>query len=190
MTRIKKLQLLPVLLIMLAHSSCHNYYKANLVEPGEKTSASVDSLRMQNRFFVLRTGGQAFFLKNMSLSSDRKTLTATLDDLPPEHRLHLVNGRGGKMRYKISNANDAGVLSEVHLYVPTFTASAGEVVNLSLDQVQKIEVIEKDKKRTTNSYVIGAIGYTLGAFVVASIIILATKSSCPFVSAHDGKEFV
>lgn len=190
MIQIKKSLLLPALLVLVIHTSCHNFYKATVIESGKGTATSVDSLRTQNRFFVLRSGGQAFFLKNMGLSNDRKTLTATLDSLPPEHRLHLVNGRGGNMHYRKGDANDAGVLSEVHLYVPTLNASAGETVNLSLDQVQKIEVIEKDKKRTTNSYVIGAIGYTLGALAVATIIIAATKSSCPFVSAHDGNEFV
>jgi hypothetical protein len=97
-----------------------------------------------------------------------------------------VNGRGGNMRYKPGDSEDLPVLSEVHLYMPTIPAAAGQTVNLSLDQVQKIEVLERDRKRTTNSYVIGAIGYTLGAMAVALVIIAATKSSCPFVSAHDG----
>src|SRR5207237_9778106 len=64
-----------------------------------------------------------------------------------------------------------------------------DTLTLSLDRIQKIEVIEKDNKRTTNSYVIGAIGYTFGSLAVAAIIIVATKSSCPFVSANTGNEF-
>ena len=150
-------------------------------------ASSIDSL--QNRYFILRSGSEAFYLKGMALSADRKTLTATLDSLPPDHRLHLVGGRNGNMRYKKHDFDDLKVLTEVHLYAPSQHVKAGEKLTLPLDQVQKIEVIEKDTKRTTNSYVIGAIGYTLGAMAVALVIIAATKSSCPFVSAYDGKEF-
>jgi hypothetical protein len=77
----------------------------------------------------------------------------------------------------------------VHLYVAEDTLVNTGSYKLLLDQIQKIEVIEKDQKRTTNSYVIGALGYTLGAIAVAAIIIAATKSSCPFVSAYDGNVF-
>ena len=81
------------------------------------------------------------------------------------------------------------VLSEVHFYIhPDNTAVLGQYT-LALDKVKLIEVIEKDKARTTSSYVIGAIGYTLGAVAVVAIIIAATKSSCPFVSAYDGDNF-
>ncbi|WP_121353288.1 hypothetical protein [Flavisolibacter nicotianae] len=175
---------------VLLLSSCKNYYMARRVQPGQDANGEIDSLYNQARFFVLRTGSQAFYMKTMSLSSDQKTLTTTLDTLPPEHRLHLVNGRGGEMRYKKDDFADAGVLNEVHLYVPSMDVRAGETVNLSLDKVQKIEVLEKDKKRTTNSYVLGAIGFTLGTLAVAGVIIAATKSSCPFVSAYNGQEFL
>ena len=51
-------------------------------------------------------------------------------------------------------------------------------------------MIQKDRKRITSSYVIGAIGYTVVALALVSVILLATKSSCPFVSAHDGNNFI
>ena len=187
MTRIKTCLLFSCAMVLLLLTSCHNYYKANSIRPG--AIQGMDSLKAQSRYFILRAGEQAFYMKGMMLSHDRKTVTATLDSLPPEHKLHLVNGRGGKMRYQKNNLNDLPVLSEVHLYAPSLTASVGQPFSLPLDQVQKIEVIEKDIKRTTNSYVIGALGYTLGAMTVALVIIAATKSSCPFVSAYDGQNF-
>lgn len=176
--------------LLLLLMACKNYYMARTVKAGQGMPEEIDSLNNHNRYFVLRSGSQAFYMKQMILSDDRKTLSATLDSLPPEHRLHLTSGRGGNLRYKASNPDDVAVLSEVHFYVPPMPVTAGETLNLSLDQVQKIEVLEKDKKRTTNSYVLGAIGYTLGALVTAAVIALATKSSCPFVSAYNGKEFL
>ncbi len=179
--------LLTIFISLLLLVACQNYYMA-VKQP--KNAAIIDSLNKQNRYFVLRSGSQAFYMKNITLSADRKTLEATLDTLPYEHRLHLINGRNGKMRYRKTDPQDLPVLSEVHLYiVPDNTAAAGSRYSLSLDQVQKMEVIEKDKKRTTNSYVLGAVGFTLGVMVLTAIIVAATKSSCPFVSAYDGEQF-
>src|SRR5205085_7884414 len=50
--------------------------------------------------------------------------------------------------------------------------------------------LQRDKDRKTGSYIIGAIGYTLGAAVLVAVIIAALKSSCPFVSAYDGNQFI
>ncbi len=175
-----------LLVIVFMFSRCHTYYKATKIN-ATAADRTIDSLKSQNRYFVLRSGSEAYYMKNMVLSDDHKTLECTLDSLPPVHRLYLAKGRNGKMQYK---AEDAPVLIEVHLYL-----SNNKVVNegnytLQLDQIQKIEVLEKDRKRTTNSYVIGAVGGTIGVFAVVAIIIAATKSSCPFVSAYTNNEFV
>jgi hypothetical protein len=113
-------------------------------------------------------------MKNLSLSADRKTLDATLDTISPGHRLHLSNGHNGKMRYKKSYSHHITVLSEVHLYTAGDNKAAiGSRYTLPLDQVQKIEVIEKDKKRTTSSYVIGAIG-AIGATAEAFALVVGS----------------
>lgn len=186
--RLKNNFLFPGLILLCVFASCRNYYTA-LQSKSFQPANTVDSLKNQNRYFILRSGDQAFHMTNMVLSNDRKTLTLTPDTLSANHKLHLVNGRNGNQQYKKYNELDLGVLNEVHFYTAPMQAKPGEKLQLNLDQVQKIEVIEKDKARTTNSYVIGAIGYTLGAFLVAAIIVAAVKSSCPFVSAYDGNDF-
>src|SRR5437763_13373179 len=100
-------------------------------------------------------------MSGVTLSADQKMVNCLLDSLPPEHKLHLHNGRRGKMQYQKTNPEEFPVLSEVHLYIQKdSTIQLGSFV-LSLDKIQKIEVIEKDKVRTRESYVIGAIGYSL-----------------------------
>ena len=193
----KKVQLLfqqgfAILLFQLFISSCHHYYKvvtSPLKNDSEKATR-IDSLRLTNRYFILRNGSEAFYMNHPILSADQKTMECNLETLTSFNKLHLGKGRNGNMRYKTSNPEDLFVLNEVHFFiVPDNTASLGKYT-FALDKVQKIEVIEKDKKRTTNSYVLGAIGYTLGTMVVVGIIIAATKSSCPFVSAYTNNEFV
>ena len=184
----QNLYLLSAFCTIMSFAACHTYYKAiNLpAANNNRRTAAIDSLNLQARYFILRNGSQAYYMENISFSTDQKTLYCILDTLSPDHKLHLTNGRRGKMQY---NLEDLYILNEVHFYIQPDTLATLGRYTLQLDNVQKIEVIEKDKKRTTNSYVIGALGYTIGALAVVTIIALATKSSCPFVSAYTGNEF-
>jgi hypothetical protein len=183
--------LLGALVVFVATAACHTYYKATPASSstGVETAKSIDSLQNSNRYFILRNGNTAYTITNPRISDDRNTLHCRLEPLPQPHQLHLLKGIKGKMQYNKKTAEGLGVLTEVHFYVPYDSAATEGNYSLTLNRVQKIEVIEHDKKKTTNSYVIGALGYTLGAAALVAIIIAATKSSCPFVSAYDGNEF-
>lgn len=61
------------------------------------------------------------------------------------------------------------MLNEVHFYITPDTVPKFGKYTLDLNKVQKIEVIEKDKKRTTGSYV-------LGGLIITSVIILITAA--------------
>ena len=166
---------------LIIMSSCHNYYKAVSGRTGAYTSNTIDSLKNQSRFFVLRNDSQAFRMNNIVVSADKKSLSCQLDTLPPEHKLHLKGGHRGNLQYKKSNGNEAQVLNEVHLY----TAGAGyitsaEKFHLAFDQLQKMEIIKKDKGRTTESHVLGALGYTLGVALVIGIIVGGSGSTGAF----------
>jgi len=173
-----------VLVLLLVFAGCNRYYKAVTANVKDTPDKSVDSLKSQNRYFILRTPSQAYFMRNIILSEDRKKIACMLDDVPLEHLDYVYKGKGN-LQYK-----ESYVLNEVHMYIGNDSPLNKGNYILSLDQIQKIEVIEKDKKRTTNSYVIGALGYTIGAIAVVAIIVVATKSSCPFISAYTNNEFV
>ncbi|MEO6868218.1 MAG: hypothetical protein ABI168_01155, partial [Ginsengibacter sp.] len=173
-----------ILVSFILVTGCHRYYKSITRNITDHPDQSLDSLKKDNRYFVLRTPEKAWHIRNILLSEDRKTIKGMLEKLPVVHQIHLDKGKG-KMKYK-----EEYVLSEVHLYIDNDSLLKEGDFTLALNRIQKVEVIEKDKKRTTNSYVIGAVGYTVGAFAVAVIIIAATKSSCPFVSAYTNNEFV
>ena len=183
------LLLLPASLLMIM--ACHNYYKVTTARAGNtaETYSSTDSLHMLNRYFILRCNGRAYSMIMTELSADRKTASCVLEPLSNNHLLYAETGGSNKMMYKKNSVEQSAVLSEVHFYTsPDPDVKVGPYI-LQLDKVTKIEVIEFDKKRTTNSYVIGAVGYTLGGLALAAIIIAATKSSCPFVSAYQGEDF-
>ncbi len=90
--------------------------------------------------------------------------------MPFEHRLHLANGRDGKMKYRKptnTEEDETAVLNEVHIYI----ASEGNIVTgpytLALDKVKKTEIIEKDKQKTKKNHALGT-GITISASVLVA----------------------
>jgi hypothetical protein len=174
-TQIKPLKIgtkAAIVLLLFIAQSCSNYYK---VADTPKDAAKPEKVIAADwqRYFILRTGKDAFAMNEVKLSEDKRSLTCILDSLPDEHKLHLHNGRGGHMRYK-KDEPEAAVLDEIHLFVPQDpTAVVGNSYTLELDKVQKIEVLEQDKKRTRRSHVFGglaiAAGVTVVLFAVAAI---------------------
>jgi len=164
--------------IISIFSSCCNYYKAIEARAGSNNvkAAFIDSLNNERRYIILRNNEKAFCMNNIAVSEDKKTLECTLDTLAVCNRLHLSLGRKGKMRYRKGDEADFAVLNEAHVYIdPDSSAGLGKY-QLQLDKVKKIEVIEKDKKRTSNSHVVGGVVTTLSITAVALIIIAATFS--------------
>jgi len=142
-------------IILIAFPGCfQHYYKARVPQYDSnlpKTSV-IDTLRKQGKYFVLRNGSDAYYMKDISLSPDNKTLKITLDKLPKDHMLYLTRGREGVMKYERGNPNDMKVFSEVHVYIaPDSNITTGNYV-LQPGNIQKIELIQKNKARTTASY--------------------------------------
>lgn len=161
-------------IVIFSLACCHNYYKASKIATSPPTERTVDSLKQHGRYFILRDGKKAFYMNNIVMSDNRKVISCTLDSLPDNHKLYLTYARKGRMLYKKSNPADKGVLNEVHFFIdPAESTSVGNYT-LQLDKVQKIEVIEKDKSRTTVSYILGGLGITAGAIAVSAIIFAAS----------------
>lgn len=169
--------LIPAVIIIVL-TSCNNYYKA-IVASDPAKAGNIENLKMQKKYFILRSGGQAFAMNNISVSADQKTIQCTLDSLPIEHMLYSTKGAKNKMKYKdikSSDENESGVLNEVHLYVnPNANIAVGNYT-LLLEQVQKIEILEKDKAKTRASYGMG-MGIGIGAAVLVAAGVFAIIAS-------------
>ncbi|MEO7443949.1 MAG: hypothetical protein ABIT96_08220 [Ferruginibacter sp.] len=178
--------------LFLFISACSNFYKATTApsQTTDASSASITNLQMNNRYFILRNGEKSYRMKNLHVSDDKRFVSCTLDTVQDNHLVYIDNGRTKDRKYNKSvEGNEEAVLNEVHLFMNPDTTTSYGSYTLDLTKLSKIEIIEKDAKRTSSNHVITAIGVTAGVLLLAVIVIAATKSSCPFVSAYDGKEF-
>jgi hypothetical protein len=191
MFSLKFYHLAAIFFVILFAVACKTFYKTKTIttSPNSTIAAkNVDSLQKTNRYFILRNGEESYYIKNIQLSADQKTASCVLDSLSVYHRLHL-KWPSNRFQYKPKEELTNGVINEVHFYIPKDNSAQLGNYTLSLDKVNKIEILEHDKKRTTNSHVAGVVGGTIGVAAVVGLIILATKSSCPFVAAYDGNDF-
>src|SRR5436190_3389569 len=181
---------------------CHRYFRPIVIHTTsvENKQAKLKELSGEDKYFILRKGSNSYALSNIILDQTKMTLTANVGEVPPEHGVYLKKGKKPRYIYSKSKKQDV-VLKEVHLFTgDTTRVDQSMTYTLALSDVQKIEVIEFDKKRTTSSYGWGALGITLGAILVVVIIAAlatptytapppTTPSSCPYISSFDGEKY-
>ena len=162
--------------LILLTNSCY-YYKAvtqsvssdsfDVIEQGNK---------WENKILILQSPNRDYLLSNFSFDLKEEKLMATLAEVPRGHFAYLNNeGRGD--RYKISN--DA-VLQEVHLYTDLVDlGTIGDRVEISISDITKLEVIEKNQAKSTGVTILTVAG---GAYLVSGVIasLVCLSSLCYF----------
>ena len=191
-------------IILLSIAGCHNYYMASPINKNYDAAKAIDSLKLQDKYFILRSGFFAYHMKDISISDDNKTLKTTLEALPADQMMYIAKDRNRKMIYKKHNPDDLKVFNEAHVYVASDTGiKVGDYI-LQLNDIKKMEVITRDKAKSTTSYIIGGIAIIAAtALLVVSVAALVTPApepvytpppgqytgSCPYISTYTGNKF-
>lgn len=176
--QIKILRLLCLALFIAGLSSCfRNYYKAETQTPANavQTGAKLDSLSAAGRYVILRNGpGETYHINGLQLNEDKQSATAVLAGVGADHQYYLKKGATKKGRYRKWDAVQRGVLNEAHVYVPYDAAAKEGNYTLRLADVQKIDVVKRDKKRTMINAVLSGIGF---AAIPAAAIAVAQAAA-------------
>ena len=167
-------------------AGCMNYFKVR------KATGSVvenmDNFSSQNKTIVLHFYDKAWILDSIDISSD------SLKAKTYKEYISVLNKPvkpSGANRYitKASN-NQSSVLNEVHIYTNELSRFPNsQKISVPLTSIQKIDVYEKDEAATMGSWALGIIGGSAAAFSVFMIILLLTKSSCPFIYTYDKNNY-
>ena len=164
-------KIIGVLSISVILLSCNNYYKAlTVTKPGK--GYVTENLNQSNKYPILRNGGQAYAMKNISFTPDSQYIQCNLTNLPEEHKLHLTNGKKGKMVYSKAGADDADVviLNEVHYFqTPDISAVPGPY-QIPFINLNKMEILEKDKKRTATNHAVSGLLITGGSLLFLGLV--------------------
>lgn len=186
----------------LTEQSCYRkFYKVSNTGYAADPAATFKS--QPEKYYILRSGTNAFHMEDIALDSSGKSISCRLGRLPEEHVSYLMATKKEAINYKPSK--ESAVLNEVHIYTlqdNQFYFDSTYVIDFK--KIAKIEILEKDKGRTTTSTVISTAGIAL--FVTSVVLILTSssnqppppptqpsepsgESSCPFVSTYNGEGF-
>lgn len=169
-----------------AFASCNNFYKVSTAG-SPVTANTIEELKMKNKYFILRDGTLSLAMRNMSVSADRKSIQCFLDTLPEAHTAYLLNGLDDRMTYtktRTENGKEAAILNEVHLYLsPGNNATLGSYT-FPISNIEKVEILEKDEKRTKRSHTRGSIAIVGAAVAVAGAVVLIIASQTLDINIH------
>ncbi|MEI9956587.1 MAG: hypothetical protein WDM90_09870 [Ferruginibacter sp.] len=96
-----------------------------------------------------------------------------MENIPEEHTVYTTKKK--KKTYKAASGeyDQRAVLNEAHIYITDSSAAIGNY-SIQASSLQKIEVIEKDKIKTSRSRVKGVL-ISVGA--VALVVLIAAGAS-------------
>jgi hypothetical protein len=162
-----------------------SYYQVNRIQPPQAlTENRINDLNNRGKNFYILFAGQSRSLHQLMLNEDQTALLASTanfspatSNLPADEGVYRYRGAEGK------------ILQEVHIHVHEFVELGNGKISIPLTAIERIDVFDKAQGATIASWVFGIAGILLGAYLLLWIIVILTKTSCPFVYEYDGSHF-
>jgi len=170
--------------LMLNLSGCY-YYKVSPTSsiPKEEVKKHQDL----NKTIIIHHGDEAWHFTDIVIDEEIikgriiKTERLFKDRYP-------VPGKPNRY-YPKKDPADASLANEVHIHISEYSKIADQEISINPEAIEKVEVFDKDSGATAASWIFGSILIGAGAFALFIIILLLTKSSCPFIYTWDGESF-
>ncbi|MBE0652185.1 MAG: hypothetical protein IH594_00205 [Bacteroidales bacterium] len=171
--------------LMIMPGGCY-YYKINRTEA--PYAPSIQKLQEEGRFIILHMDDNVWHFTNISV--DGTQMAGTISQFSG-HEMYKKATYDNPIRYRKSKTNNQSeVLNEVHIYVSELVVTDQGRLVISLDAVEKIDVYDPATGATIASWGLASLGTAAAVTGVIFIIVLLTKSSCPFIYIHDGTDYV
>ena len=100
------ISILLAFLVTIPESCYRKFYKVANGPHAENIDSTIQLQNQKQKFFILRSGGDAFHMENVSMDNNSQSLTFTLRRLPPEHQLYLAVNKKSGIPFKQSNSSN------------------------------------------------------------------------------------
>ena len=164
---------------------CTNYYRVNTIRTNY--SEETESMRLQNKLFILDDGTDRYWLNFIRINDDNTGIYAKINPFPDQIEKAFNAIDRHTHRYKDSEKN---ILQQVHIHASKYTKIEDSEVFIPFTSISSMKIYNTDWARTAGSWTLSFIGGALLAIAVLYLIILLTKSSCPFIYTFDGERYV
>ena len=164
-------------------TGCSYYNVRGLTTSSETMASQIDEFNTTQKYAVIHSGVTTWHLNNLVLNEDNKTISGTAQIIDLNHV--PLKPRDSKRVHRYTSKQTP--LNEVHFYTNSTDAPVfGSEITIPFSDINSMSVNDKNTGRSIANVFFGTIGVIAGIF----IIILATKSSCPFIYVKNGEEFI
>ncbi len=177
-------------LLALLLLGCARFYKP--VQATVDTPASAGQVIQRNlgKYLILHQGKYTYAMTEVRIDTASQHVQTTLRTVHPVHRQYL---QAEPRQYSYETDS---VLNEVHIYsLDTVRLQGSQAYLLPFSKIGKIELIEKDRKRTSRQVTL-ITAISLGVIITVLVIGASTFSIpvsfgfCPLVSTMDSGQAV
>lgn len=159
---------------------CH-YYKVSVAENAKEGISKIDT----KKYVILHYHSENWSIDQLTIDQDSMKITGVLSQVSLEHSNHnLPKPRANRYKPRYESPEN-----EIHIYVDEYQTDANGLTTIPFSSISRIDVYSKDMGTTGITYmftIMGGVAFTLGIFY---IILLLTKSSCPFVYIKNGETY-
>lgn len=138
-----------ILYIILANTSCINYYKVNSSK--EITAEDRKSLLYPSKQVIVHLKDTSCALKNVSINNN--VLAGKLIVLGDREVKYLHPSSGSRNHYRSSDARF--IFNQVHLYAEGIEVPDNRQVSIPMDMISKVDIYQKNKGATIASHLLG-----------------------------------
>jgi hypothetical protein len=172
------------LLIFSFLTMIHGCYYFRVNKSTESPAITISKMQDQQKFIILHLDDQIWQLSDIIIEKDN--LTGKITALSG-HEIYKRANPDKANRYR---KRESQILNEVHIYTTEFTKIDATKVSIPIKAITKIDVFDKASGATIASWVFSGLAIGVGAWGILLIIVLLTKSSCPFIYTFNGKDFI
>jgi len=172
-----------ILIIAFLHLivGCHYYQTVSSTVNPE----IVEQVQNANKFVILHQGSNAWQLNNITLNNEKNEMSGNIKSL--SENFHSPELQPNMHRYL---PNEGYPPNEIHIYISEYIDAGNSAVIIPYASILKISVFKKAIGATVTSYLFPiGVGSAVSVAAIIYIIILLTKTSCPFVYISDGDNY-
>ena len=185
--------------IIIWTTSCH-YFKVRTYTPNSE-AFSLETVEEMGWHFFIHNAESTYSILNIKADSVKISGFAIASPEPSrdskEEKSYYSNkkiplySKDRPKRYKKNTENT--IVHEVHFYLKddvVLNLAETDYVEIPATDIEEVRIIDPNTGATIASYVFSTIGLIVGFLAIILIIVLLTKSSCPFVYADNGETFI
>ena len=160
-----------ILTLSIVNFSCNSYFKVN--SSANPSTEKIEDLNQSEKTFIIHFNEKKWLLTNVQVNDSIISGLTTNYRMPPTFK---PVRSGKKNRYtngvfKNHARRQGYLLNEVHLYPDHFNNEKSSVF-IPINSINRIDIYDKDKNRTSSSWAIGILGISsLGYIILMAIAI-------------------